>query len=465
VSTAGAHRGHGITTPGADFPERTANAVADPVLQQALHNLDRRLRTAAEAAAAHPGFKQRAAAIRRETLRDLDGWLDRLETALTARGVKVHRAATPADARRVIVDLARARGARTVVKSKSMATEEVDLGNALADAGLTSVETDLGEYIVQLAGERPSHMITPAIHKTLPQIRDVLAGEARRELPIDREALSEWARERLRGEFLRGDIGITGVNFAAADTGTLVLVTNEGNGRLCTTWPRMHIALMPVEKVIPRLADVGVLLPLLTSHATGQPLSNYVTMISGPRRDGEVDGPDELHVVFLDNRRLSLLGTRYEEMLACIRCGACLNVCPVYRNVSGHAYDSVYSGPMGKVLTPLLSGGREGTDLPYGSSLCHACTDACPVQIPLGDMILALRADVPAPETGARRRRRLFWAVWARAWSTPRGYRVTTALGRLSRGKVPGVRAWTATRDLPAPARRSFRDRWAEEHR
>jgi L-lactate dehydrogenase complex protein LldF len=459
-----AHPGHGITTPGANFRERTARAIADPVLQQALRNLDRRLRTAAEAVAAHPDRKERAAAIRRETLRDLDGWLDRLESALTARGVTVHRAATPAEARRVIIDLARARGARTVVKSKSMATEEIDLGHALVDAGLTSVETDLGEYIVQLAGERPSHMITPAIHKTLPQIRDVLAREARRDLPVDREALTEWAHERLRGEFLRGDIGITGVNFAAADTGTLVLVTNEGNGRFCTTWPRTHIALMPVEKVIPRLADTGVLLPLLTSHATGQPLSNYVTMLSGPRREGEADGPDELHVVFLDNRRRTLLGTKYEEMLACIRCGACLNVCPVYRNVSGHAYDSVYSGPMGKVLTPLLSGGAEGVDLPYGSSLCHACSDACPVRIPLGDMILSLRADVPAAATGPRRRRRLFWAMWSRTWATPRGYRMTTALGRLSRGKVPGLRAWTTTRALPRPARRSFRDRWAEEH-
>jgi L-lactate dehydrogenase complex protein LldF len=457
--------GQGITTPGGDFRERTAAAVADPVLQQALQNLDRRLRTAAEADAAYPERKDRAAAIRRETLRDLDGWLDRLEAALTARGVQVHRAANPDEARRVIRDLARARGARTVVKSKSMATEEIDLGNALTEAGLTSVETDLGEYIVQLAGERPSHMITPAIHKTLSQIRDVLAHEAKRDLPVDREALTEWAHERLRDEFLRGDIGITGVNFAAADTGTLVLVTNEGNGRFCTTWPRTHIALMPVEKVIPRLADTGVLLPLLTSHATGQPLSNYVTMLSGPRRDGEADGPDELHVVFLDNRRRTMLGTKYEEMLACIRCGACLNVCPVYRNVSGHAYDSVYSGPMGKVLTPLLSAGAEGSDLPYGSSLCHACSDACPVRIPLGDLILSLRADVPSPATGARRRRRLFWATWSRVWSTPRGYRVTTALGRVSRGRVPGLRAWTATRALPRPARRSFRDRWAEDHR
>ena len=455
--------GHGIVTPGGDFRERGAHAVADPELQRALRNLDRRLRTAQQSASAHPEWKDRAAAIRRETLRDLDGWLDRLEAKLKENGVQVHHAATPADARRIVLDLARARAARTVVKSKSMATEEIDLGTALEAAGIRSIETDLGEYIVQLADERPSHMITPAIHKTLPQIRDVLAREAGRELPVDREALTTWARERLRSEFLRADLGITGVNFAAADTGTLVLVTNEGNGRFCTTVPRVHIALMPIEKVVPRLADVAVLLPLLTSHATGQPLTNYVNMLTGPRRDGELDGPDELHVVVLDNRRRTLLGTKYEEMLACIRCGACLNVCPVYRNVSGHAYDAVYSGPMGKVLTPLLSGGTEGIDLPYGSSLCHACTDACPVKIPLGDLIVELRADYPAPTAPSRRARRLFWNAWARAWSSPRGYRLSTAAARSTRGHAPGLGAWTRTRVLPRPAPEPFRDRWARE--
>jgi L-lactate dehydrogenase complex protein LldF len=222
---------------------------------------------------------------------------------------------------------------------------------------------------------------------------------------------------------------------------------------------------MPVEKVVPRLADTGVLLPLLTAHATGQPLSNYVTMITGPRRAGESDGPDELHVVFLDNRRRSLVGTRYEEMLACIRCGACLNVCPVYRNVSGHAYDAVYSGPMGKVLTPLLSGHTEGADLPYGSTLCHACSDACPVRIPLADMILDLRAETPGEPTRSRRVGRWFWRVWARVWSSPRGYRWSTALARAASGRVPGVHAWTDTRALPQPAPVPFRERWAREHR
>ena len=448
-----------ITTPGSDFRERGAYAVGDGQLQRALRNLDRRLRTASVAAAAHPEWKTRAAAIRRETLRDLDGWLDKLEGALTARGVVVHRADTPHDARSVVLDIARRIGARTVVKSKSMATEEIELGAALEDAGVRSIETDLGEYIVQLAGERPSHMITPAIHKTLSQIRDVLALEAGADLPVDREALTEWAREKLRSEFLRADLGITGVNFAAADTGTIVLVTNEGNGRYCTTWPRVHIALMPIEKVIPRFADLATLLPLLTSHATGQALSNYVTMVSGPRRDGEIDGPDELHVVLLDHRRRALLDTRYEEMLACIRCGACLNVCPVYRNVSGHAYDAVYSGPMGKVLTPLLSGHMEGADLPYGSTLCHACSDACPVEIPLADMILDLRSEVPERHKARRR----LWDAWARVWSSPRGYRATTALARLSRGHVPGTGRWTRTRALPVPAHDSFRSRWAKE--
>ncbi len=452
--------GHRVTTPGRDFHERTARAVADPELQHALRNLDRRLRTAEEVATAHPDWKERAAAIRRETLADLDGWLTRLERALVDRGMQVHHAETADDAREIVLDIARAHGARTVVKGKSMATEEIDLGTALEAAGMRAIETDLGEYIVQLAGERPSHMITPAIHKTLPQIRDVLAREAGHDLPVDREALTAWARERLRTEFLRADLGITGVNFAAADTGTLVLVTNEGNGRYCTTLPRVHVAVMPVEKVVPRLADVAVLLPLLTSHATGQRLSNYVTMLSGPRGADEVDGPDELHVVFLDNRRRALLGTQFEDMLACIRCGACLNVCPVYRHVSGHAYDAVYSGPMGKVLTPLLSGGTEGADLPFGSSLCRACNDACPVQIPLADMIVQLRAD-----TTAARRVRPAWQAWARAWASPRSYRATTFVARAGARLLPRrlVRGWTATRDLPMPARVPFRNRWDRE--
>jgi len=390
--------------------------------------------------------------------------------------VRVHRVDTAESAAATVRDIARRSGATSVVKSKSMATEEIELDVVLGSVGLGPVETDLGEYIVQVAGERPSHMITPAIHKTLEQIRATLERDAGKELPASREGLTAHVRAHLREVFLRSDFGVTGVNFAAADTGTLVLVTNEGNGRFCTSWPRVHVAVMPVEKVVERLADVARLLPLLTRSATAQRLTNYVTLLSGPRRDGEIDGPDELHVVIFDNRRRALLGTSYEEMLACIRCGACLNVCPVYRRAGGHAYDSVYSGPMGAVLTPLLSGGTEGCDLPHASTLCGACSDACPVRIPLADMITTLRADLtdrgPHRPASVRRvpvsrRQSLLLATWSRAWSSPRGYALSNAAVRLaSRAmrrawlrRAPMAR-WTASRDLPIPATRSFRARW-----
>jgi L-lactate dehydrogenase complex protein LldF len=478
---------HGIVTPGRTFRARAASAVRDPQLQRALRNLDRRYRTAGEAAARQPERREQAARVRRETLPDLDAWLDRLDAALVAAGAVVHRADTPSSARAIVQAIVAEampdRPAR-IVKSKSMATEEIELGAALEEAGHDVLESDLGEYIVQVAGERPSHMITPAIHKTLDQIQGVLstvaAGDA---VPSDRDGLTSWAREHLRPRLLAADVGITGVNFAAADTGTLVLVTNEGNGRYCTAWPRVQIAVMPVEKVVARLADVGDLVPLLTSHATGQRLTTYVTMMTGPRRGDEIDGPEALHVVFVDHNRRRLVGTPYEEMLACIRCGACLNVCPVYRTTSGHAYDTTYTGPMGKVLTPLLDLGATGSDLPFASTLCGACTEACPVGIPLADLLVHLRSDLrssapsftgplvdgePPDATGLNR---AAWRLWARAWSSERGYRATTGtarrvvrmLGRrwTSRAPFPLVRGWTRGRDLPVPARRSCRDEWA----
>jgi L-lactate dehydrogenase complex protein LldF len=242
------HEGTGIVTPGNTFEQRARSAIADAELQQALQNLDQRLFTARDVARDHGGLKDRAAAIRREVLADLDGWLARVTDTLERLGVTVHRAATAADAQRIIVGIARAERVQTVVKSKSMATEEIELNDALAAAGIRSVETDLGEYIVQVAGERPSHMITPAIHKTLGQIRDVLVKASGDDIPEDREAITQWARRRLRQEFLAGDMGVTGANFVAADTGTIVLVTNEGNGRLCTTLPPVHVAVVPVER-------------------------------------------------------------------------------------------------------------------------------------------------------------------------------------------------------------------------
>ncbi len=500
-----------VVTPGRDFKERAERALADPALQGAMRNLDRRLFTAAAVERTTPGLKDRAAAIRREILSDLDGWLDRTCAALEAAGWVVHRAATPDDATRYVVELARREGVDEVVKSKSMATEEIDLATALRDAGISSLETDLGEFVVEVAGERPSHMVTPAIHKTIPQVADLLSPTAGRALPADAEALTRWVRDHLRPRFLEAGMGVTGANFVTADTGTVVLVTNEGNGRLCTTLPRIQVVVAPIDKVVPRLSDVAVLLPLLTRSATGQELTNYLTMITGPRRAGEADGPDQVHLVLLDHNRRRLVGTPYEEMLACVRCGACLNVCPVYRRSSGHAYDSVYTGPMGKILTPLLSGGEQGCDLPFASTLCGACTEACPVEIPLADLLVRLRSDLrgpgpfppppaapaaPAAPVGRARprlpgeghpwwtaearlvrpdpprgRRRVPFAGWALVWSSPAGYALSATAARLGsrllgrRGwtgrRVPGSGEWTTSRDLPLPAERPFRARWS----
>jgi L-lactate dehydrogenase complex protein LldF len=508
---------HRLVTPGRDVKERATAAVADQQLQHALRNLDIRLHTAGRVQAESPQLKDRAAAIRREVLANLEPLLDQLQESLEARGAVVHRCATPEDARAVVVDIAQREGVRRVVKSKSMVTEEIDLADTLIEHGIDALETDLGEYIVQLAGERPSHIITPVIHKTLGQIADVMSAEAGEALPADREELTAWARARLRRRFAAADMGITGANFAVAETGTIVLVTNEGNGRYCTSLPRIQVAVMGIEKVLPRFSDLATMLPVLTRSATGQALSNYVAMLTGPRRPGELDGPEQLHVVFLDHNRRGLVGTAYEDMLACIRCGACLNVCPVYRRIGGHAYDSVYPGPMGKVLTPLLSAGESGRDLPGASSLCGACTEACPVQIPLADLLVRLRADLRAPGSpvaragGPRSRsgppvpdlapahgrlpgegfasgaastplpgsppptrrsaRRTGFDLWSRVWSTPAGYRASTTAARwgaLVAGgrdgwlqRAPGLQGWAGSRDLPAPSGRRFRDRWA----
>ena len=307
----------------------------------------------------------------------------------------MHRAATPDDARRIILDIARDEGVD--------ARGEVQVDGHRGDRsrrrarsrGIETVETDLGEYIVQVAGERPSHMIVPAIHKTLAQVASVLQTRADEELPVEHEAITAWARDHLRQRFLAADLGITGANFVAADTGTIVLVTNEGNGDLCTIVPRVQIAVVPVEKVIARFSDLATLLPLLTMSATGQRISNYVTMINGPRRVEEIDGPESLHVVFLDHGRLRLAGTAYEDMLACIRCGACLNVCPVFRRISGHAYDAVYSGPMGKVLTPCS---RSTAPTVASCPRRRRCVARAPrrarSQIPLADLLVRLRADL-----------------------------------------------------------------------
>ncbi|WP_052745964.1 lactate utilization protein B [Allosalinactinospora lopnorensis] len=406
-------------------------------------------------------LRERGAAIRRETLADLEGYLAQLTGRVEANGGVVHRAATPADGRAIIAGIARDNGVSMVVKSKSMATEELHLNRHLEEEGIEVVETDLGEYIVQLADERPSHIIAPAVHKAQADVTELFGQAAGEPVADDPNALASLARDRLREDFRTADMGISGVNFAAADTGTLTLMTNEGNGRMVTSQPRVHVAVMPVEKVIPRFTDLATLLPLLAHAASKQTLTVYQTMVTGPRREGEADGPERLHLVILDNGRTRLPGTRYEEVLACIRCGACQGACPVYRTMGGgHGYGAVYGGPIGAVLSPLLADGAQHRQLPFLSSLCGKCYDVCPVKIPLPDMLVDLRADYERDRRGGRAAR-LAWRAWAAAWTRPLVYRMSLRavraadriLGQRLLSRFPGARVWTRTRALP-PLRR-----------
>lgn len=360
----------------------------------------------------------------------------------------------------MVLDIARRHGAKIVTKSKSMATEEVGLNRALSAAGIQPIETDLGEWIVQLAEEPPSHIIAPAIHKTKEQVADLFSADAGHPVEPAIPRLTEYARERLRELFLSAGVGISGGNIAVAETGSIVLVTNEGNGRMVTSLPRVHIALIGIEKIAPTWNEAGVWISLLARSATGQPLSIYTSVITGPRAASDIDGPEEVHVIFLDNGRSRLIGTGYEEILQCIRCGACINICPVYRVAGGHAYTgedgrtSPYSGPIGAVITPLLFGLENYRALPQASTLCGACLDVCPARIDLPRMLLALRKDsvdagLAKPlEVAAER-------TAARLLGNERLYRLAARLGRAGRRLLPS--------DLPAPAPRSFRDWWEDQ--
>src|ERR687895_1709896 len=326
---------------------------------------------------------------------NLDRYLEQMADAVEERGGNVYFAADGEDVVRYIGDLARRKDAKVITKSKSMATEEIELNRRLeeeyADLELEIVETDLGEWIAQLAGDTPSHIVGPILHMNRQQVTEVLSRTAGEPLPPDVEALTQFARKRLREKFLTADIGITGANFGVAETGTVVTVTNEGNARLVTSVPPVHVVVMGIEKMIPRFSDLAVFVQLLGRSGTGQKITVYTNFVTGPREIGELDGAEEFHLILLDNGRSKLLVTEFEEALYCIRCGACLNVCPVYRQTGGHAYGSTYSGPIGAVITPLLKGTQEAKDLPFASSLCGACWEAFPVGIPLHELLLKLR--------------------------------------------------------------------------
>ncbi len=460
----------------AKFKDNVHEALTDARLQGALvhaRNFVGRRAASADRLPEFEALRDSARAIKDHTLAHLDLYLEAYERKVRDSGGEVHYAQDADEARAIILDLCKSMGAKIVTKAKSMIAEEIGLNQALEAAGIDAVETDLGEYIIQLRGETPSHIIAPAIHVTKEDVEREFR-KAHRDLPPDRslaepEQLLGEAREVLRAKFLAADVGITGANFLIAETGTSIIVTNEGNGDLTQILPRAHIVIASIEKITPTLEDAAQLLRVLSRSATGQDASVYATLSTGPRRPDDPDGPSAYHVVILDNGRSSMLGGEFEDMLRCIRCGACMNHCPVYQAVGGHAYGWVYPGPMGAVLTPSLIGVAEGGQLPNASTFCGRCEEVCPVRIPLPKMMRHWREREferrlsPAP----LRYGLGFWAFFA---SRPALYRLSTdlaarAMHLIGHGKgrfswAPFAGGWTRYRDLAAPQGATFQSQW-----
>ena len=460
------------------FKQTARIKLADPRLQAALNKLQNNfVKGRAERVAELDNFeaiRDAATAIRERALEHLDVYLAEFERNATAHGTVVHWAETVDDVNRIVCELAARYGVRKAAKSKSMVTEECALNDALEAAGVEVVETDLGEYILQLAKEPPSHIVAPVVHKTRDEVSDLFEAKHGRPRTTIISELTREAREILRPHFLSADMGITGANFVIAETGSTLIVTNEGNGRMVTGLPRVHVAITGIEKVVPTLEDITTLLRLLPRHATAQTITNYVSITTGPRRADDVEGPEHFHVILVDAGRSSLLGSEMQAMLRCIRCGACMNHCPVYQSVGGHAYGWVYPGPMGSVLTPTYVGIENALDLPHASTLCNQCGVVCPVKIPLPDLLRKLREQQFA--RGLRPwRERLGLALWARAAQSPRiyaflasaGARVLAWLGGRDKRirDLPGARGWTEQRDFPAPEGKTFRALYAERQR
>jgi L-lactate dehydrogenase complex protein LldF len=459
------------------FKANASRAIHDDALQSALARaksgfVDRR-RNAVEALPEFQALRDAAKQIKDHTLAHLDYYLQHYEIQVQARGGQVHWARTPQEARKIVLGLCRDAKAKHIIKGKSMVGEEMDLNKALEAADMEVIETDLGEYIVQLAKEPPSHIIAPAVHKTKQQITELFHTHHQRHGFTQRVTeipqIVAQARQVLRPAFLRADVGITGANFLIAETGANVLVTNEGNGDLASTLPRMHIVIATIDKVVPTLEDVTTLLRVLGRSATGQELTSYTTFSSGPRRPGDLDGPEQYHVVLLDHGRSRMIGSEFQDMLRCIRCGACLNHCPVYGAIGGHAYGWVYPGPMGSVLTPLMVGLKEAADLPNACTLNGRCQGVCPMDIPLPKMLRTLRTKA-FEQNITPQRLRLGLSAWAALANRPRLYhwlmalsmRIMAALGR-RRGRLrswPLAGGWTSVRDLPAPQGPTFQSAW-----
>jgi L-lactate dehydrogenase complex protein LldF len=459
------------------FKARASEALADATLQANLHKFGSAGLAALRAKAVvdygpaeFEALRDSSAAIRDRGLENLPVLLERFEREATRRGATVLYARTGTEIRDLVLGIAARHGLKKAVKSKSMLSEEAALNDALAGAGVEPIETDLGEYIIQLAKEPPSHIIAPAVHKSKDEVSDLFVKFHATERKTDIPALTREAREVLRSHFLSADLGISGANFLIAETGTGAIVTNEGNGRMVTTMPRVHISITGIEKVIPTLEDFATLMRVLTRSATGQPISNYVSVFTGPKGAGDADGPEHMYFILVDNGRTGLLGGEMQAMLRCIRCGACMNHCPVYKTVGGHSYGWVYPGPMGSVLTPSYVGLEKALDLPHAATLCNQCGVVCPVKIPLPDLLRTLREK--QVDRGLRPpTERLALRLWAWVAQRPKLYALGTQfaarfLRMLGGGDrmvshLPLAGGWTKGREFPSGPGRTFRELYA----
>jgi L-lactate dehydrogenase complex protein LldF len=462
------------------FKERAGAKLADQRLQQNLKKLSTKFVTGRAAAITElddfEGTRDAAVERRMRAIENLDVWLETFEREATRRGAVVLYAESAEDASRLVVEIARKHGVRKVVKSKSMVSEEMALNAALEAAGIQTVETDLGEYILQINdNEAPSHIIAPAVHKDKEEISDLFARVHHRPRLTEIPQMTREAREMLRPHFMTADMGVTGGNFLIAETGSVALVTNEGNEGMCTVMPpKAHVVVTGIEKVLPTLEDLATVMRLLPRSATGQSISNYFSLLTGPKGNGEADGPEHMYFVLVDAGRTGLVGSEFQDMLRCIRCGACMNHCPVYQKIGGHTYGWVYPGPMGSVLTPSYAGLEQTLDLPQASTLCGECHVVCPVKIPLPDLLRKLREKQverhlrpPLERIGLR--------AWAYLAKRPKLYRLAASaavrlLRILGRGgksipRLPFAGGWTDYREMPAPSGKTFHEMYRQRRK
>ena len=464
-----------------NFEQNVNIALAIPTLKKAIKKATARFNILREQSLAQledvDGLRNRIKKIKEDTINNLEYYLEMLEKSVQSTGGKVHRAKDGKEASEIITKIAIDNGVNKIVKGKSMVSEEINLNEVLIKKGIDVIETDLGEYIIQLAGETPSHIIVPAVHKTREDVSNLFVEKLGIEKTDEVEKLTAAARKVLRREFCNADMGISGVNFAIAETGSIVIVENEGNGRLSTTMPKIHIALMGMEKVIPTLEDLALFLKILARSATGQKMTSYVSIISGPRKEDESDGPEQFHLVIIDNGRSKILADKdMKESLYCIRCGACLNICPVFNNIGGHSYGWVYPGPIGSVITPLLVGLETSKMLPYASTLCGACYEVCPVRIQIPHLLLKLRNRILERTNGVKIKRefaeRIVMDLWMKSLKSKFLYELLSSFGAFitnliaKNGKIKSLpfilSKWTDERDFPPLAKKSFRKRWEE---